>query len=381
MNVVHILSALTKGGGERVAVDLASGAADGGHQSTIVAGWPVDASWLQDSVDRRVQLKFVEQMPSARPLRYGRLARWLWSHRGWLMEQDVVHCHLSYGAVAGTLVKGMVQRMHGRRPAVVETYHAVGMPIPKLNRWIHSRLAQFRDALVLMAEDSYWFGFARQNPHLLIRVIPNGVKMRGRICDCITHEGRLSLRQKWGIPAGCRYVVGTIGMMRPDRDPARYLPVFSSLHRRFGDNLHFLMGGDGPLLPEIKRQVERAGLKDVVHLPGLVREPTEAFAVMDLYLTQNVGPTTGIAALEAIFSGVPVIALQMRKGWEQADEWIWSTSDAEALAARAAELIEDAAARDSLRTAQGRRATRDHTQEAMVRAYLTLYEEVRSRVN
>ena len=42
MNIVHVVPALTKGGAERVAVELANHAVGSGHKVTLIAGWSVD---------------------------------------------------------------------------------------------------------------------------------------------------------------------------------------------------------------------------------------------------------------------------------------------------------------------------------------------------
>ena len=57
-------------------------------------------------------------------------------------------------------------------------------------------------------------------------------------------------------------------------------------------------------------------------------QPGEEFAILELYLTVNVGPTTGVAALEAAMSGLPVIAYQMVADYKSgSSDWIWSSRD------------------------------------------------------
>ena len=49
-----------------------------------------------------------------------------------------------------------------------------------------------------------------------------------------------------------------------------------------------------------------------MHFPGEVNEPMKALSAMDLYISINVGPITGLAGMEAGF-GLPVIAMQFTR--------------------------------------------------------------------
>ena len=51
-------------------------------------------------------------------------------------------------------------------------------------------------------------------------------------------------------------------------------------------------------------------LEGQVHFPGQVIEPRLPLAVMDLYISMNVGAVTGLAGMEAALSEVPVLAIQ-----------------------------------------------------------------------
>ena len=62
------------------------------------------------------------------------------------------------------------------------------------------------------------------------------------------------------------------------------------------------------------------GLAGQVHFPGEVNDPTLPLAVMDLYISINVGAITGLAGMEAAFSGLPVIAMQWTPGYRAAPE-------------------------------------------------------------
>ena len=48
---------------------------------------------------------------------------------------------------------------------------------------------------------------------------------------------------------------------------------------------------------------------------------------MNLYVTLNIGKLTGLAAMEAAYSGLPVLGIQLSDYSTQANDWIWSSKD------------------------------------------------------
>jgi glycosyltransferase involved in cell wall biosynthesis len=304
---------------------------------------------------------------------------WLWRHRLWLAEQDILHCHLTYGAVFGTAVGLWRAALGAQQPAIVETYHAVGMPIPPLHRWFHARLAARRDALALMAEDKYWRAFLTNRPGLLSAFITNGISV-SRQYD-VEPAIRRAYRRELGIPDECRFVIGTVGMLRPERQPWLYLPIFAEVARIFGSEVHFVLAGGGSELDRMRSLVIEHGLAEQVHLPGLILDPSLPLSIMDLYITLNVGAITGVAALEAALSNLPVLGIQMLAGYQAGpDDWIWSSTDLLEIAERAIKLLQSTTERQTLAEQQRAYARAHHTTEAMASSYYALYQAATERL-
>jgi glycosyltransferase involved in cell wall biosynthesis len=142
-----------------------------------------------------------------------------------------------------------------------------------------------------------------------------------------------------------------------------------------GPDVHFLMAGDGPMTDAVRAEGDRLGLGERLHLPGLAVKPWVAASVIDLYVSMNVGPITGIAGLEAAAAGVPVIALQATADYaDGASDWIWSDPDPAKVGAEAARLILAPAERAAMAKRQAAHVRADHSADAMLDAYLALYE-------
>jgi len=372
MKIAHILPALSKGGGERVAVELANHQARAGHEVSVIAAWAVAPALLQDSLDPSIKVSFISMAAPSRLERYLAMPAWIWRHRRWLAGQTILHCHLTYGAIFGTAVSLLRTLSGAGAPAVVETCHAVGMPIPSLQRWLYARLAAGRDAFALMAEDSYWRNFLAAHPRLLSAFIPNGVSVPNLAGIDVT--ARLAYRRQAGIPDNCRLVVGTVGMLRPDRQPWLYIPIFAEITQALGRDVHFLMAGSGSELSRLQALVSEHGLSGQVHFPGLAVNAALPISAMNLYLTLNVGAITGMAALEAALAHVPVIGIQLLPQHQNGlKDWIWSSPDPLEVAKRATELLRSEMARQAMADSQAAYARQYHSVEAMAGSYNALY--------
>lgn len=375
MKIVHVIPALTKGGAERVLVDLANSAVGAGHDVAIIAAVPAPAELIGWRLRPEVTLHYV----GGRSIRgsYLRLLPWLLRNRRWIFEQDVVHCHLTFGSVLAAVLQRLRRISKPSQPALVETYHAVGMAIPDRERAMHALLLSGRDAIALMADDPYWRRYADEHRKTIFRIIPNGIAPPEPASAEKVERYRDELTV---IPAKRRAVVGTVGRLVPARRPELLLEAFGHAAVALGPEIHLLMGGEGSERVALERAARDRGLAAQVHMPGLVLDPAEPIGLMDLYLTVNVGATTGIAALEAAFLGAPIIALQLQKGYcARSNDWIWSSPDPAAIGAKAVELLNDPAALAELAGKQQAHARAHFSVEAMAQAYDELYETALQR--
>jgi glycosyltransferase involved in cell wall biosynthesis len=374
MKIVHVIPALTKGGAERVVVDLANHAVEAGHEVTIVAAVPAPPELIANRLSSKVRLRYVGKGSIRRS--YGALFPWLRRNRSWLLEQDVIHAHLTFGSVFAALFQRMRRRQD--RPAVVETYHAVGMAIPARERALHAALLSGRDVVIFMANDPFWCGYAERHPKTLFQTIPNAIAAPAAIKPSQSERFRL---ERTSLPSSTTSVVGSVGRLVPARRPDLLLEAFAEIASALGPEAHLLLAGEGAERGALEAESRRLGIATQVHMPGLVLEPSEPIGLMDLYLTVNVGGITGIAALEAAFLGVPVIALQLQEAYEPKEsDWIWSSHDPKQLGAKAVSLLSDREALRSLGARQQAHARTNFSVDAMAQAYEDLYQQALERV-
>lgn len=370
MKILHVLPALTPGGAERVTLSLSRHAAADGHDVTLLVGWPsTGEALLRSQVDPRVKLEYVTTRDIGKARRYAAGLQWVVRNMDKLSTFDVLHCHLTFGSFIGTVVA--VVRRRGK-PAIVETYHAVGAHLPRWMHFAHRTAASTRDALVLMADHAAWRSYGKRNPRTITRVIANGADDPN--IDSVSAVARLDYRRSMGIPDSCRFVVGTVGRLDADRQPLRHLALFAEIAKRMGEGVHFLFGGGGSEIERIHRETELLGLGGRVHITGVLSEPRRPLSVIDLYVTLNVGGTSGVAGIEAAIAGLPVIAIQHDPSYVGEDsDWIWSSADLPNIADRVTQLLRDPDARQALATRQMEHARRQHSSAGMWRSYEEVY--------
>ena len=84
------------------------------------------------------------------------------------------------------------------------------------------------------------------------------------------------------------------------------------LKDRYGvDKMKILLAGDGPLESDIKMRVESAGLAGVIRFLGFTPDIKPLFYASDVYLNPSQHEALSFLIIEALASGLPVIAADM----------------------------------------------------------------------
>lgn len=134
--------------------------------------------------------------------------------------------------------------------------------------------------------------------------------------------------------------------------------------------------GDGPDRPELQRALDAAGLGDAVHLTGARDDVPAHLAKADLFVLSSRSECLPISILEAMASGLPVVATDVGGVAELVDEGrtgrLVPAGDPEAMARGLADLLGDRAQRKAMGSAARARATDSfnlpHFREAHVQA-------------
>ncbi len=371
MRIIHVIPALTKGGGEKVAVDLANMAHQHGDDVSFVVGWAVDPTFLQNSIHPSIPIRFIGADKNQAFLK---MPWWIFSNRKFLLTTDVIHCHLTYSSFFACLIYFLKKIIRKKKPVVIATNHSVGMGIPNFKRWINAKMFSVKDGVVFMALDDYWKRFIEKEKKMNLTVIPNGVAVPS---EKDIKQEKSGFFAQTGVPNTCKYLVGTIGVLRPDRNPGLYLPLFEHIYQELGSDVHFVMGGAGSEFENLKNALQGKRYASNFHMIGLVNKPFEILHNLDAYVSLSVGNITGISMIEAAMSGVPVVGIQLLPAHVLgAKDWVWSSSDLNLVAQKITSLYENPDKRKQYMAHQQQHVFSHFTAENMYTSYKAFYQKL-----
>jgi glycosyltransferase involved in cell wall biosynthesis len=101
---------------------------------------------------------------------------------------------------------------------------------------------------------------------------------------------------------------GYLGRLDPAKCPGALLRAIEFAKRPEAE-LHYF--GDGPRRAELERAVEEMGLRRQVFFHGSVARPQDALGRMDVLWLPSYVEGFGLVVIEAMASGVPVVACQV----------------------------------------------------------------------
>lgn len=362
MRILQVLPHLSKGGAERVVVELSNSLVDIGHEVTLLLAYPVNPALNQQYLDKSIKVQFISPKSGNRVLGYIRLPFFIFRESKNLKNFDVVHCHLTFGLVFGFFFSFFRKLSRKNNLQLIATCHVVGIDISRTRRIMNERLSYFFDEFVLMAQDSQWRDFVTKKNRKNFQIVFNGISTK-----IWTRQSKQPNRKSF-------WTVGTISRLQSERQPWLFLEVFSEVNKLMNGEVRFILGGDGPEKDSLAALSEKLNLNKTLSMPGLVQDPKTILDFLDLYIGLNVEEITGIAGLEAVFSGVPVIGVQLAPTYISGNhDWIWSNQNPILIAQRIVKLLQEPSELSTLAEEQYRVASERFSVESMRDKYLSIY--------
>ncbi len=178
-------------------------------------------------------------------------------------------------------------------------------------------------------------------------------------------------------------VVGTVGRLTPVKDQQLLLRAASELCRtepELAARLRVVIVGDGPLRGELEALVARSGLTETVWLAGERSDVPELLQLMDVFVLPSLGEGISNTVLEAMASGLPVVATNVGGNRELVEEGVNGAlipvGDVTALSSSLSMLLNN----DGERRRRGRNAqefVRSHFDwTKTVAHYVRVYDEI-----
>jgi glycosyltransferase involved in cell wall biosynthesis len=143
-------------------------------------------------------------------------------------------------------------------------------------------------------------GLSREN----VSLVPNGVDL------AMYHPmsaDPLEFRQTINV-APDDMLVGFVGRLAWEKGPDKFLKAAEFILQRRPE-VHFAVVGTGSMEKDLTATIRRAGLESRIHMVGLAREPHRIYPALDLLLHTSRADAMPLTILEAMASGVPVVAI------------------------------------------------------------------------
>jgi glycosyltransferase involved in cell wall biosynthesis len=214
---------------------------------------------------------------------------------------DVVHTHLYRAQIYARPAARLA-----RTPVVVTTEHSIGethIERRKMSRgvrglYLGSEL--FSDGTIAVSDVVKERLIRWGVPAKKISVIPNGLETAAMAFDPAVRE---TSRAQFGIGPDT-YVIGALGRIDENKRVELTIEAAAPL---LGERCKILVIGRGDHLSVLEATAARLGVADHVIFGGFQPGTAAMMAAFDLYVASSVQETFGLAILEAMASGLPVI--------------------------------------------------------------------------
>ena len=344
MRIVQVMLAEGLGGAERYFVDLSLALARRGHEVLAVCH------------PRFRQRRLLAGVPNLTVKLVHAWGSWDWFAVRSLRKTigafapAVLHTHLARAThLAGRAASGV--------PLIVKTHNLIDLKYYRhVDRFISTTNAQ-RDHLLRHGVDE-----------ASIQVIPNFSAAR-----VVAIDGR---------PAHLPPVVVAYGRLVAKKGFDVLLRAFRKLRDEGHRDIRLLIGGDGPELPHLRALAADLGLLDGIAFAGWIDDVGEFLARGDVFALPSRDEPFGIAVLEAMAAGCPIVATRTAGPLEILDEataWLVSIGTVDELAAALRQALADAELRQERARLAQRCFVERYSEAAVVPRIEALYAQLAGR--
>ena len=344
--VAHIIYALGTGGLENGLINIINRTPPDRYRHVIIC------LTNADDFANRITLPGIQVIQLHKPAGQNFRVFWdLWKTLRTL-RPDVVHTRnlASLEMQLVTLLMPGIKRVHGEHGRDIHDLDGTNKKYNLLRKAMqpfeHRYIAVSRDLL-------QWLKHTVAIPEKKLRQIYNGVD-----------AGKFSPRQddaKLGdlAPPGLlpenAVVVGTVGRLAEVKNQQLLIEAVGYLFTKrpiLRGTLRLVLVGDGPLKLQLVGRVKQLGLSDVVWFTGDRNDVPTLMQLMDIFILPSLAEGISNTLLEAMASGLPVIATSVGGNVELIDEGVNGrlvpVNNVVAMADAVAELVDDPILRQSM---------------------------------
>lgn len=304
---------------------------------------------------------------------YWRLQKLLWQ-----LKPDLVHTRnlAALEMQALTLLLPGVKRVHGEHGRDIYDLHGQNKKYNRLRKVmsyvIHRYIAVSKDL-------ENWLLTTVNIPREKVEQLYNGVDLTRfiQLDDSVKTDVLPPELAKDYL------IIGTVGRIAAVKDQLTLLKAFDLLVKSdsdISDKLRLVIVGDGPLFAALKEQVHDLGLDEKVWLAGDRKDIPALLRSMDIFVLPSLGEGISNTVLEAMATGLPVVATRVGGNPELIDDHntgvLVPVGNSEELARVLLDIVNDKDKLSAMGAAGLAKVQKQFHWDITVANYLAVYDEL-----
>jgi glycosyltransferase involved in cell wall biosynthesis len=177
-------------------------------------------------------------------------------------------------------------------------------------------------------------------------------------------------------------VIGMVAQLFPPKGWPDFIEVIDSLRHK-GFNVFALIVGEGELRETLEADVARRNLQSYFEFTGFREDVASLYQRMDIFLFTTHREGLSLSVIEAMASGLPIVATEVGGIREQVDDGrnghVVQVGDISAMVRHCTRLIQDPAVRAAMGRVSRQNAEKRFSEHRMLEQYAACYQEVAAK--
>ncbi|WP_027419381.1 N-acetyl-alpha-D-glucosaminyl L-malate synthase BshA [Crocinitomix catalasitica] len=289
---------------------------------------------------------------------------------------DILHCHYAIPHASAAYFAQQILKTHQIDIPYITTLHGTDITLvgkqPSFEPVITFSINK-SDAVSVVSESLKQDTYRHFKIERDIEVIPNFIQ-HTHYSNVATEDDKA--RRKSIAPNG-EFVISHVSNFRKVKRIEDVVQIFHRIRKKVPAKL--ILAGDGPERYKIEQLCQELGVCGDVDMMGSVQSANEIYSISDLFILPSQTESFGLAALEALASGVPVISSNSgglpevnKNGYSG---YLSNVGDVDEMAKNALSIL-----KDTETLARFKKQAYEHSKNFSLASVLPMYEELYERL-
>lgn len=223
-------------------------------------------------------------------------------------DYDLIHCH---SPICAAITRLLAKKKRKSGTTVIYTVHGFhfykGAP---LKNWliyypIEKFCSYFTDTLITINHEDYELAKRKMKAKQIEYVPGVGIdveKFKNTVIDKVTK------RREIGLPVES-FLLISVGELNENKNQKIVIKAMAQLNN---PNIHYMIAGKGPMKDPLLNFAAQLGVSDQLHLLGFREDVAELYKAADVNIFPSIREGLPVALMEAMASGLPCVASNIR---------------------------------------------------------------------